>query len=52
MANPTECDLEAHFREELLKRSEGKKSVLLSKEEYKIIADLTSIDKSGKKDAS
>ena len=50
MANPTECDLEAHFREELLKRSEGKKSVLLPKEEYnKIIADLTSIDKSGKK---
>ena len=50
MANPTECDLEAHFREELLKRSEGKKSVLLPKEEYnKIIADLTAIDKSGKK---
>ena len=49
MANPTKYDLEVHFREELLKRSEGKKSVLLPKEEYKIIADLTSIDKSGKK---
>ncbi|KAK3865709.1 hypothetical protein Pcinc_028718 [Petrolisthes cinctipes] len=50
MANPTECDLEAHFREELFKRSEGKKSILLPKEQYnKIIADLTAIDKSGKK---
>ncbi|KAK3863131.1 hypothetical protein Pcinc_031073 [Petrolisthes cinctipes] len=50
MANPTECDLEAHFREELFKRSKGKKSILLPKEQYnKIIADLTAIDKSGKK---
>ncbi|MPC66200.1 KRAB-A domain-containing protein 2 [Portunus trituberculatus] len=49
MANPTECDLEAHFREELFK-SEGKKSVLLPKEQYdKIIADLTAIDKTDKK---
>ncbi|XP_064112756.1 KRAB-A domain-containing protein 2-like [Macrobrachium nipponense] len=50
MANPTECDLEAHFREELFQRSEGKKSVLLPKEEYnEIISELTAIDKSGKK---
>ncbi|XP_064082882.1 KRAB-A domain-containing protein 2-like [Macrobrachium nipponense] len=50
MTNPTERDLEAHFREELFQRSEGKKSVLLPKEQYnEIISELTAIDKSGKK---
>ncbi|XP_068246530.1 KRAB-A domain-containing protein 2-like [Palaemon carinicauda] len=50
MANPTERDLEAHFREELFHGSEGKKSVLLPKEQYnEIISELTAIDKSGKK---
>ncbi|XP_076049296.1 KRAB-A domain-containing protein 2-like [Oratosquilla oratoria] len=50
MANPTECDLEAYFREELLKRYALKKSVLLPKEQYnKIIAELTATDTSAKK---
>ncbi|XP_068241069.1 KRAB-A domain-containing protein 2-like [Palaemon carinicauda] len=50
MANPTERDLEAYFREELFQRSEGKKSVLIPKEQYnEIISELTAIDKSGKK---
>ncbi|XP_076053598.1 KRAB-A domain-containing protein 2-like [Oratosquilla oratoria] len=50
MANPTECDLEAFFREELLKRYELKKPVLLPKEQYnKIIAELTATDTSVKK---
>ncbi|XP_068240320.1 KRAB-A domain-containing protein 2-like [Palaemon carinicauda] len=50
MVNPTELDLEAHFWEELFQRSEGKKSVLLPKEQYnEIISELTALDKSGKK---
>ncbi|XP_076056310.1 KRAB-A domain-containing protein 2-like [Oratosquilla oratoria] len=50
MANPTECHLEAFFREELLKRYALKKSVLLPKEKYnKIIAELTATDTSAKK---
>ncbi|XP_068206217.1 KRAB-A domain-containing protein 2-like [Palaemon carinicauda] len=50
MANPTERDIEAHFREELFQRSEGKKSVLLPKEQYnEIISEVTATDKSGEK---
>ncbi|XP_076042198.1 KRAB-A domain-containing protein 2-like [Oratosquilla oratoria] len=50
MANPTDCDLEAYFREELLKKYALKKYVLLPKEQYNNnIADLTATDTSAKK---